>query len=61
MVRQLALLAELPLDSYRLPVVAGQLNALLEEANRVNRFMDTRREVGLAVRFRHPDPPEDEP
>jgi Asp-tRNA(Asn)/Glu-tRNA(Gln) amidotransferase C subunit len=61
MVRQLALLAELPLAEDRVPIVTEQLNALLAEANRVNRFMDARREVGMAVRFHHPAPPEDEP
>jgi len=61
MVEQLALLAELPLEPERRAVVAEQLNGLLEEANRVNRFMDSRREVGLAVRLQHPGLAEEEP
>lgn len=55
MVEQLARLAELELDGERRPVVAEQLDALLREANAVNRFMDARREVGPGVRYHHPD------
>lgn len=53
MVAQLALLAELPLPPQRRAAVAEQLNGLLVEANRVNRFMDGRRDVQPGVRFRH--------
>ena len=55
MVRELAALAELELDPSRVPLIADQLEGLLSEANRVNRFMDSRREVGPGVRFQHPE------
>jgi Asp-tRNA(Asn)/Glu-tRNA(Gln) amidotransferase C subunit len=60
MVEQLAKLAELPLDEERRRIITPQLDGLLSEANRVNRFMDTRRDVGPAVRFDHPEPTEGE-
>jgi Asp-tRNA(Asn)/Glu-tRNA(Gln) amidotransferase C subunit len=55
MVEQLARLAQLDLAPERRARVADQLDGLLSEANRVNRFMDGRREVGPAVRFEHPE------
>jgi Asp-tRNA(Asn)/Glu-tRNA(Gln) amidotransferase C subunit len=55
MVEQLARLAQLPLDEERRRTITSQLDGLLSEANRVNRYMDTRREVGPAVRFDHPE------
>lgn len=54
MVEQLARLAELELDPERRAAVADQLDGLLADANRVNRFMAARREVGPGVRFDHP-------
>ena len=53
-VEQLAKLAELELDVDRRALLAPQLDALLSDANRVNRFMEGRRDVGPAVRFDHP-------
>lgn len=55
MVRELAELAELELGEERLARIADQLDGLLADANRVNRFMAKRREVGPGVRFDHPD------
>lgn len=55
MVEQLARLAELELDADRRSLIADQLDGLLADANRVNRFMEGRREVGPAVRFDHPE------
>jgi Asp-tRNA(Asn)/Glu-tRNA(Gln) amidotransferase C subunit len=55
MVEQLARLAGLELDTARRGPLAEQLDGLLTEANRVNRFMDGRREIGPAVRFDHPE------
>ena len=54
-VRELARIAELPLADERVAGVAEQLNGLLVEANLVNRFMDTRREVQPGVRYHHPE------
>lgn len=54
-VRELARVAELPLADDRVAGVAEQLNGLLVEANLVNRFMDTRREVQPGVRYHHPE------
>ena len=54
-VRHLARIAELPLADERVADVAEQLNGLLVEANLVNRFMDTRREVQPGVRYHHPE------
>jgi len=54
MVHQLARLAELPLSGDRVGAVAAQLNGLLPEANRVNRYMDEQRHVQPALRFHHP-------
>jgi len=55
MIEHLSLLAELPLDADRRALIRDQLDGLLAEANRVNRFMDPRREVGIGVRFHHPE------
>lgn len=55
MVEQLARLAELELDADRRSLIAAQLDGLLADANRVNRFMDERRDVGPGVRFDHPE------
>lgn len=55
MVEELARLAQLPLDEERRRLIAPLLDGFLEDANRVNRFMDARRDVGPAVRFDHPE------
>ena len=55
MVEQLARLAELDIPVERRAQIADQLDGLLGEANKVNRFMDGRREVGPGVRFDHPE------
>lgn len=55
MVEQLARLAELDIPPERRPQIADQLDGLLTEANKVNRFMDGRREVGPGVLFDHPE------
>jgi hypothetical protein len=59
-VQQLAQLAQLELSPERRAAITPQLNELLTEANRVNRFMDSRREVGPGVRFHHPQLEDDE-
>jgi Asp-tRNA(Asn)/Glu-tRNA(Gln) amidotransferase C subunit len=60
MVEQLARLAQLQLDAERRRAIADQLDRLLSDANAVNRFMDSRREVGPGVRFHHADVRDDE-
>jgi len=55
MVGELARLAQLPLDEQRRGVITPQLDDLLADANRVNRFMDGRREIGPGVRFHQPE------
>ena len=60
MVDQLAQLAELDIPLERRATVADLLNGLLTDANKVNRFMDGRREVGPGVRFDHPELKQDD-
>jgi Asp-tRNA(Asn)/Glu-tRNA(Gln) amidotransferase C subunit len=54
-VRSLARVAGLPLPAERVEAVAEQLDGLLVEADLVNRFMDSRRDVQPGVRFHHPE------
>lgn len=54
-VRSLARVAGLPLAAERVEAVAEQLDGLLVEADLVNRFMDSRRDVQPGVRFHHPE------
>ena len=60
MVDQLARLAELEIPADRREQVTDLLNGLLSDANKVNRFMDGRREVGPGVRFDHPELSQDD-
>ncbi len=60
MVEQLARLAQLDIPAERRAQIADQLDGLLSEANKVNRFMDSRREVGPGVRFDHPELKQDD-
>jgi len=55
MVDKLAELAELDIPLERRATVTDLLDGLLTDANKVNRFMDRRREVGPGVRFDHPE------
>jgi Asp-tRNA(Asn)/Glu-tRNA(Gln) amidotransferase C subunit len=55
MVAQLALLAGLELSRERRHQLAEQLEGLLTDADRVNRFMEQRRQVQPGVRFYEPD------
>lgn len=56
MVEQLARLAQLPLAEERAAIVAETLDGLLREANAVNRFMESAREVQPGVLYHHPAP-----
>ena len=52
-VKALAKLGRLELDESRRLSVTAQLEALLTDANEVNRFMERRVDVAPAVSFRH--------
>ena len=54
LVARLAQLTSLGLDGERCAAVAVALDGLLRDANEVNRLMEARRDVGLAVRVHHP-------
>jgi Asp-tRNA(Asn)/Glu-tRNA(Gln) amidotransferase C subunit len=60
MLEQLARLAGIEIGPERREAIAAQLDGLLTEADKVNRFMEPRRDAGIAVRFHHPAPDEDE-
>ena len=55
----MAKVAGLTLNAEELADLTARLKALLAEADRVNAFMASRRDVGPAVRFKHRELPED--
>ena len=55
----MAKVAGLTLNAEELADLTVRLKALLAEADRVNAFMASRRDVGPAVRFKHRELPED--
>ncbi len=58
-ISELAKVAEIDLDSEARAGLAPRLKGLLEDANRVNTFMASRRTVGPSVRFKHVEPLDD--
>lgn len=54
-VRQLARMGDLPMDADRSRVLALMFEALILDANEVNRFMAGRRDVSPMVRVLHPE------
>lgn len=54
----LAKVAGISLDTQECAELAPRLRNLLGDADKVNAFMAPRREIGLAIRFKHLDLPE---